>query len=157
VGATQATGVIPAGKYLTFRIASHDFAMDASQVRAILPARELAPLMDAGPLLGAFGDAAPLEKWTCGFAALQGRDFPVIDLRAKLGLPGGTLGRLPCIVVVEVASRMGPQLAGFIADRVSEIVPARERDFSRGKLRSKGRPRQVLDPGILLSDAGLGL
>jgi chemotaxis signal transduction protein len=147
---------MPSGKYLTFRVAAHDFAMDASSVRAILPARELSPLersiVDAGPLLGAFGNATPLQKWTCGFAALKGRDFPVIDLRAKLGLPSGSVGRMPCIVVVEVASPLGPQLAGFIADRVSEVVHARERDFSGGKLRSKGRPRQVLDPGILLSE-----
>lgn len=157
MGTSQAPGVIPSGKYLTFRLASHDFAMDASSVRAILPVKEITPLersiVDTRPLLGAFGESACVENWTCGFAALQGRDFPVIDLRAKLGLPAATVGRLPCIVVVEVASRRGPQLAGFIADRVSEIVEARERDFSHGKLRSKGRrPRQVLDPGILLSE-----
>ncbi len=118
--------------------------MDASRIRGILPARELAPLENS---------KAPfaIEPWTCGIAALNGRDFPVIDLRAKLGLPHGSHGRQPCIVVVEVPSGHGPQLAGFIADRVSEIIHARERDFSRGKLRTTGRPRQVLDPDSLLS------
>jgi chemotaxis signal transduction protein len=156
VGTPQAISVFPSGKYLTFRIARQDFAMDASRVRAILPAQELSLLSrsiaDTRPLLGAFGEAAWLEKWTCGFAALQGRAFPVIDLRAKLGIAYGSPGRQPCIVVVEVATRLGPQLAGFVADRISEIVQARERDFSRGKLRAAGRPRQVLDPDILLSE-----
>ena len=100
----------------------------------------------------AFGEAAWLEEWTCGFAALKGRAFPVIDLRAKLGIEIGSTGRQPCIVVVEVASRMGPQLGGFVADRLSEVVMARERDFSRGKLRGAGRPRQVLDPDVLFSE-----
>jgi chemotaxis signal transduction protein len=130
--------------------------MDASRVRAILPARDFAALeksiSETRSLPGVFGKAAWLEKWTCGFAALEGHDFPIIDLRAKLGLPCAALGRLPCIIVVEVSSPLGPQLAGFIADRISEIVQARERDFSRGKLRRRGRPRQVLDPDTLLSE-----
>ncbi len=130
--------------------------MAASRVRAILPSQEFTPLgntiAESRPLLGAFGEAAWLEKWTCGFAALRGRAFPVIDLRAKLGIPYGSRGRQPCIVVVEVGTPLGPQLAGFVADRISEIVQARERDFSRGKLRAAGRPRHVLDPEILLSE-----
>jgi len=154
---TQITlSAIPSGKYLTFRIARQDFAMELSRVRGILPARELAPLSrtiaDTRPLLGPFGEAAWLEQWTCGFAALQGRAFPVIDLRSKLGIPPGSRGRQPCIVVVEVATRLGPQLAGFMADRISDIVQTRERDFSRGKLRGRGRPREILDPDILLSE-----
>lgn len=130
--------------------------MDASRIRAILPAEELTPLkrtiVDTRPLLGAFGEAAWLEEWTCGFAALKGRAFPVIDLRSKLGIEVGSTGRQPCIVVVEVPSRLGPQLAGFVADRLSEVVMARERDFSRGKLRGAGRPRQVLDPDVLFAE-----
>lgn len=130
--------------------------MDASRVRAILPTKEFTPLIrtiaDTRPLLGAFGEAAWLEKWTCGFAALRGRAFPVIDLKAKLGIREGSRGREPSIVVVEVMTRLGPQLAGFVADRISDVVQARERDFSRGKLRAAGRPRQVLDPEILLSE-----
>jgi hypothetical protein len=130
--------------------------MDASRVRAILPTQDLTLLSrsiaDTRPLLGPFGEAAWLEKWTCGFSVLQGRAFPVIDLKSKLGIPQGSQGRQPCIVVVEVVTQLGPQLAGFVADRISEVIPARERDFSRGKLRGKGRPRRVLDPDILLSE-----
>lgn len=156
MGTPPALSVFPSGKYLTFRIARQDFAMEASRVRAILPSQEFTPLSntiaETRPLLGAFGEAAWLEKWTCGFSALKGRAFPVIDLRAKLGIPYGSRGRQPCIVVVEVGTALGPQLAGFVADRISEIVQARERDFSRGKLRASGRPRHVLDPEILLSE-----
>jgi chemotaxis signal transduction protein len=90
------------------------------------------------------------SQWMSGFATLTGRDFPVIDLRSKLGLPHATHGRQPYIVVVEVKTADGPRLVGFIADRVCELVQARERDFHLGKLRLAGRPRQVLDPDSLL-------
>ncbi len=119
--------------------------MEASCVRGILPAREMVPVGPLDPqLIGYF------SPWMSGFATLSGRDFPVIDLRAKLGLPDATLGRQPYILVVEVKTADGPRLAGFIADRVSELVQARGRDFHLGKLRLAGRPRQVLDPDSLL-------
>ena len=129
--------------YLAFRIARQDFALDARRVRGILPARELTPFENAEIPFGA-------EPFTCGIATLNGRDFPVIDLRAKLKIPHGSHGRQPCIVVVEAPSAHGPQLAGFVADRVSEIIHTREHDLSRGKLRVAGRTREILDPSVLL-------
>jgi len=55
------------------------------------------------------------------------------------------------IVVAEVNVAEGLQLVGFVADRVSDVVTARERDYTRGKLRTGGRPRVVLDPDAILS------
>jgi chemotaxis signal transduction protein len=138
---------VQAGQYLTFRVARHDFAIEASRLRGILPARELEPVMPS-PDLARF-----LGSWTCGFASIRGRDIPVVDLRGLLQLPHGTQGRHPCIVVVEIATPQGPSLTGFLADRVTEMIYARERDFSRGKLRLGGRLRRVLDPEILLGQA----
>jgi chemotaxis signal transduction protein len=123
-----------------------DFAMEASSVRGILPARELT----APRKVEDFERFARPSRWTCGYAAIQGKDFPVLNLRGKLGLLAGPPGRMPCIVVVELEGLHGPQLTGFIADNVSEIVQARERDFSGGKLRNGGRPRRVLSPQLLL-------
>jgi chemotaxis signal transduction protein len=142
---------VQAGQYLTFRVARHDFAIEASRLRGILPARELEPVAPTPNLARAFG------RWTCGFASIQGREIPVIDLRGLLELPHGTHGRHPCIVVVEVPTPEGPGLAGFLADRVTEMIYARERDFSRGKLRLGGRPRRVLDPELLLAPAAMEL
>jgi chemotaxis signal transduction protein len=136
------------GKYLTFRVARLDFAINSSCVRGIMPARDMTPVETPPP--GTPDQFLRNQRWTIGFASLQGRDFPVVDLRAKLSLPHGSLGRQPCIVVVEVGGMHGPQTMGFIADRVTEIVQVRERDFTRGKLRNGGRPRQVLDPACLL-------
>ncbi len=133
-----------AGQYLTFRVARHNFAIEASRLRGILPARELEAVAPS-PNLARFG------RWTCGFASIRGCEIPVIDLRGQLNLPHGTHGRHPCIIVVEIPTPEGPHMAGFLADRVTEMIYARERDFSRGKLRLGGRLRRVLDPELLLA------
>ena len=130
---------------MTLRVARHDFVMDASAVRGILPARELDPVESTPGLARYYG------KWICGFATLRGNDVPIIDLRAKLNLPHSTQGRTSCIVVVEVPGPDGPRLAGFIADRVADIVEVRPRDFVEGRLRLRGRPRRLLDLDSLLS------
>jgi len=122
-----------AGKYLTFRIARQDFAMNAEHVRGILPVHEMVALETP-------------HDWICGFAAVGGRDFPVLDLRAKLDIARGSQGREPFVVVVETGGR----LAGFIADRISEVLDLRTRDFRNGAVRGRGRRRRVLDPDQIM-------
>lgn len=127
--------VYEAGKYLTFRVARQDFAMNAAGVRGIIPVHEMVALHTA-------------HEWIRGFAAIGGRDFPVIDLRAKLGIAHGSHGREPFIIVVETGGR----LAGFIADRVSEVLDVRARDFRNGMVRTHGRPRKVLEPDQIMKE-----
>ncbi len=127
--------VFKAGKYLTFRVARQDFAMFAECVRGILPMHEMTSL------------EAPHE-WICGFAAVGGRDFPLVDLRVKLGIAPGSHGREPFIVVVETGGR----LVGFVADRVTEVMDLRVRNICGGMVRGQGRPRRVLDPDQIISE-----
>jgi purine-binding chemotaxis protein CheW len=123
------------GQYLTFRVAKQDFAIEASTVRAILPLHQMASLNEP-------------HHWIQGFANLSGRDFPVVDLREKLGIEKGSQGRQPCILAVESNGR----IAGFIADRVSEVLQLRERDFRHGAVRNHGRARRLLDPDQILTE-----
>ncbi len=125
-----------------FRVARQDFAMDATRVRGIMPVHEVVGLETPHP-------------WICGFAAMLGRDFPVVDLRGKLGISHGSHGRFPCVVVVEVASSRGHRFLGFIADRVSDVVTLRERDFRNGMVRTTGRARRILDPDQILNEQEL--
>ncbi len=99
--------------------------MTTDRVRGILPMHELSPLHVT-------------HAWLCGFASIAGR--------AKLGIARGSHGREPFIVVVETEGH----LVGFIADRVSQVVDARARDFRNGMLRTPGRPRKVLDPDRIM-------
>jgi purine-binding chemotaxis protein CheW len=133
---SDALPVYKAGKYLTFRVARQDFAISADCVRGILPVHEMVAL------------EAP-HNFVCGFAAVGGRDFPVLDLRAKLDIPHGSHGREPFIIVAETGGR----LAGFIADRISEVLELRSRDFRNGAVRGHGRPRRVLDPDQIMTTA----
>lgn len=124
--------VYKAGKYLTFRVARQDFAMNIASVRSILPVHQMTPIVT--------------HKWVCGFAAIGGRDFPVLDLRAKLGIARGSHGREPFIIVVQTEEK----LVAFIADRVSEVLDLRARDFRNGAIRTHGRVRRVLDPSQIM-------
>lgn len=137
--------VTGAGQYLTFRVARERFALDAARLRGILPVRDLEPVAPSPDLYRFFGE------WICGFTSLRGQDIAVIDLRGRLKLPHATHGRHPCIIVVEIETPNGQRMAGFIADRVSEVVYARGRDVSDGKLVVRGRSRLMLDPDLLLN------
>ncbi len=111
-------------------------------VRGILPVNQMT--------------TGPAHEWICGFAAVGGRDFPVVDLRAKLAIPHGSHGREPFIIVVQHDGR----LAGFIAERVSEVLELRARDFRNGMVRTHGRARRVLEPSQIMNEedwSALGL
>ena len=130
------------GTYLAFRLAGQEFAIEARCVRGILPVHEMDALSEPS-------DWPP--EWAQGVATLGGQDFPVVDLRRKLHLPRPARGRDPMIVVLEGGASERFRLVGFVADRVSGIVKAREYDYRRGKLRASGRPRRVLDVDAIAS------
>jgi len=136
-----------AGQYLTFRVARVEFAIPAARLRGILPASNLQPVAPSFRFPGIFGN------WSCGFASMHGRDIPVVDLRGQLNLPHGTHGRHPCIIVVDIPTLEGTRQVGFIADRVANIIHARERDFIRGRLRLGERSLRVLDPKVLITSS----
>ena len=69
----------------------------------------------------------------------------MIDLVAKLRLPLSRPGSQPKIVILEVAAGDGQHLAGFIADRVSDVVVYSARALHGGILRGIGRPRRLID------------
>ncbi len=139
------------GRYLTFRMAQREFAMEADRVRGILPLRDLSELTLPAARSWTAGLPVPLEEWARGIASVHGREFLVIDLGGKMHLPRPVHGRDPVILVAEVNTAQGPQLLGFIADRVCDVIVARERDYRQGKLRNGGRPRVVLDPDTILA------
>jgi chemotaxis signal transduction protein len=126
-------------------VARQDLALAADRVRGILPPSELVALPGVRPDL-------------LGVATLKGQPVAVIDLGRKLGLlPDARPGPNPKIVIVEVAAGAEiaagtevvagrhPFLAGFMADRVCDVVVYRSRDLHKGMLRGEGRPRKLID------------
>ena len=124
--------------YLTFRVARKDLAVEAAQVRGILPLGELVRVPRARPGL-------------IGVVTLHGRVVNVVDLAAKLQLPPCRPGSQPKIVVLEVSVNDGGNLAGFVADRVSDVVVYGPRDLCAGVLRGAGRPRRLIDFNRMVS------
>jgi chemotaxis signal transduction protein len=120
-------------------LAGLEYAVIAKRVRGVLPAHALIPAGDFD---------FPGTAWLAGFTTIDGVRLPVIDLAAQLGLPRAPPGRNPGILVVEAWTLGVARLAGFLAERVSEVVAARARDFHNGRLRI-GRPRRILDADIL--------
>jgi hypothetical protein len=53
---------------------------------------------------------------------------------------------------LEVTNGDRPQLAGFVADRISDVVVYRDRDLRSGALRGKGRPRTLVDFDQLVTE-----
>jgi len=98
--------------------------MEADRVRGILPPSELVPLPGVRPGL-------------LGVATLKGQTVAVLDLCHKLGLSRGNAGSKPKLVIVEVAagtevaagagtaSRNRSHMAGFMVDRVCDVVAYR--------------------------------
>ena len=127
--------VYKAGKYLTFRVARQELAINSEHVRGILPMHEMVSF------------DSPSE-WIRGFVPVGGRDVPVIDLRLKLRIARGLHGRDPLLIVVEIEGR----LVAFVADYVSEVLDLRQRDFWQGAIRIAGRPRRILDPAQIISE-----
>jgi chemotaxis signal transduction protein len=125
--------------YLTFRVARQDFAIDAGRVRGILPLDDLVAVPRTRPSFA-------------GIASLDGQPLPVFNLHVKLRLPHASQGSQRRIIVIAIGSGEGRRLAGFIADRVSDVVIYRERELSHGALRGNGRPRRLLDPDQVVSE-----
>ncbi len=124
--------------YLTFRVARQDLAMEAAQIRGILPLSDLEPAV-AG------------RTGLLGITSLKGQVVCVIDLRSRLQLPHAGQGSQPKIVVLELTEGSRQHLLGFVADRISDVVLYRDRDLRSGALRGKGRPRRLVEFDRLVS------
>jgi len=97
-----------AGKFMTFRLAREEYGVP------ILKVRELVGLMEITRVPGA-------PAFVRGVANLRGKVIPVVDLRAKFGLPALEDGRHTVIVVVQLATPQGPLTMGVLVDEVLEV------------------------------------
>ena len=116
-------------QYLAFRVARQDLALDSALVRAILPVQEMTPITSSRP-------------GVIGVVNLMGGTVVVVDLRMRLNLATASSGSQRRIVVVQTSAG---HLAGFIADRVADVIRYRARDLKNGILRGIGRARRVVD------------
>jgi purine-binding chemotaxis protein CheW len=94
-----------AGQYLSFLLASEEYAVDILRVREIRGLCAITPFPGAPPHVQ-------------GVMNLRGAVVPVIDLRLALGLPRIEYGKFTVIVVLSVQDRT----LGFVVDSVCDVV-----------------------------------
>lgn len=133
-----------AGKYVTFQISRRYFAIEARRVRSVAPAKDVLPLEHELPFVR-------------GALPMRGRRIPVIDIRDRLGLPWPASHRHTAVILIDIDDICGLPCVGIVADRTSEIVEFRDRDFRdnviqvRSYGRPYGRPKLLFDPTALLT------
>lgn len=103
------SGVGAVKKYLSFQLASEQYAVEVSKVREIVSAQKITPVPNMPPEIK-------------GVINLRGRVIPAIDLRLKLGFPPQGYSQKTCIIVVQPGEGNATQ-TGMIVDEVTEVSP----------------------------------
>lgn len=98
-----------AGQYVTLGLGREVFAVPVSMVREILDYREPFVIPDGPP-------------WMLGLIDVRGRGVPMIDLRAKLGMPRLAPTPVTRILVLDVPLEGRDLSLGLVADRVLEVA-----------------------------------
>ena len=109
--ATEATaaGIAQAGKFLSFFLGEEEYGL------AILKVQEIKGMMGITRL-------PRTPEYVRGLINLRGRMIPVVNLRAKLGLPATADTEKTCIIVVQVRHDGRDSTMGLVVDEVSEVL-----------------------------------
>jgi len=128
-------------QWVVFRLESGQYALPLEHVVEVLRMVSIRPVPE-GP------------AWLAGVINLRGRVLPIMDLRARLGLP--PLGpRLETrIIVADTAGyagggASGPRLIGLLADEVLEVLTqaASTIELPHGLPGAAGRPLAAVKAG----------
>jgi purine-binding chemotaxis protein CheW len=103
-------------QYLTFYIASEEYAVALLRVREIIEYDTVTRVPQT-------------PTWIRGVINVRGSVVPVIDLAVKFGLPESPVTRRTCVVIVEVDIEGQQTAMGVIADVVSQVVDLAHHDI----------------------------
>ena len=108
---TPAAGVAARpGKYLTFTLGDESYGITVLVVREIIRLCPITPV-------------ANMPAHVKGVINLRGKVIPVVDLRARFGLPRRVDDDRTCVIVTELPGSGGlRRLHGVIVDRVDEVA-----------------------------------
>jgi purine-binding chemotaxis protein CheW len=92
-------------KFLTFRLVNEDYGISIRQVTEIIGIQTITEVPD-------------MPAFIKGVINLRGKVIPVMDVRARFGLPEREYDGRTCVVVVDV----GGKTMGLIVDHVNEVL-----------------------------------
>jgi purine-binding chemotaxis protein CheW len=103
-------------QYLTFAVATEEYAIEILRVREILVYSPLTRVPRA-------------PEFIAGVMNLRGSVVPVVDLRIKLGLPPTVITGTTCVVIVDIGGENGRTesgsrgaTVGLLADDVRQVM-----------------------------------
>ncbi|MEH3118343.1 MAG: chemotaxis protein CheW [Methylorubrum populi] len=96
-------------QYLTLGFDRETFGIGVEHVHEILDMRPISALPQA-------------PEFLVGMIDVRGQSYPVVDLRAKLGLPPAAATAATRIILLNVPLKGRAVPVGFIADRVFEVT-----------------------------------
>lgn len=141
---------------LTFALENESYGVDIQRVQEIRGWSAATPIPEA-------------PHHVLGVQNLRGTIVPIIDLRARMGMPPVAPSATTVIIVLSVETAQGARLFGVVVDRVSDVtnlteaslrpVPAMgnvgSADYLRGLFSLGDTMIMVLDIDKLLGDGGM--
>ena len=103
-------------QYVTLGVGGETFAAPVENVREVLDLCRITAVPNAPAFLK-------------GMIDVRGRTVPVVDMRAKLGLPPGEATPHTRIVVLEMQTGGDTLVIGALTDQVFEVTSLDERDI----------------------------
>lgn len=106
-----------ANKYLTFVLATEEYAVDILRVQEIKGWNKVTPIPNT-------------PDYICGVINLRGTIVPIIDLRLRFGLERLEYGVMTVVVVVKVIAPNGKErIMGVVVDAVSDVYDVTESEI----------------------------
>ncbi|HDN26415.1 MAG TPA: chemotaxis protein CheW [Thioploca sp.] len=106
-----------ANKYLTFVLATEEYAVDILRVQEIKGWNKVTTIPNT-------------PGYICGVINLRGTIVPIIDLRLRFNLEHLAYGQMTVVVVVKVLSVDGKErIMGIVVDGVSDVYDVAEADI----------------------------
>lgn len=99
-------------QFLTFKLRDEDYGVEILKVQEIKGCSKITPIPNS-------------PSYVHGVMNLRGTVVPVIDLRARFGLPATDFTQFTVIIVVNVGTRV----VGLIVDAVSEVLDIPDSDI----------------------------
>ncbi len=114
--AAQDTTSIGQQQYLTFHLASEEYAISILRIKEIIEYDQITKV-------------PRMPGWVRGVINLRGSVVPVIDLAVKFAMEETKVSPLCCIIIVELEIDGEPVVMGVMAESVSQVVDLSPEDI----------------------------